>query len=166
MPKFRPMSQDDIISVLNIQVECYPAAILEDEAIIRARLASTPDSAWVAEDVDGVCAHLVAYPSVVGNITPLGGLFNLPERADSLYLHDLAVGSKAKGLGLGPQLVRHACEQAVADGLKYSALVSVQDSRGFWSRLGYSVLDGLGLNQLASLRSYGKPSWYMVKELA
>lgn len=165
MHKFRLMTQADVAQVLDIQAQCYPARLLEDEATIRARLDSAPDSAWVAEQKNRACAYLVGYRSVVGNITPLDSPFDIPAQTDSLYLHDLAVGKSAQGLGLGPQLVDMACGKARAEGLKYSALVSVQDSLNFWKRLGYEVMEELGVNQTANLHSYGHASLYMVRSL-
>lgn len=165
MHKFRLMTQGDVAQVLDIQAQCYPARLLEDEATIRARLDSAPDSAWVAEYKNRACAYLVGYRSVVGNITPLSSPFDIPAQTDSLYLHDLAVDKSAQGFGLGPQLVDMAWEKARAEGLKYSALVSVQDSLNFWKRLGYEVMEELCVNQTANLHSYGPASSYMVRLL-
>jgi hypothetical protein len=55
-------------------------------------------------------------------------------KPDALYLHDLAVHPAASGLGLGPQLVRHAWAHAVQAGWRQSTLVSVQASVGFYNR--------------------------------
>lgn len=159
------MDHADVADVLDIQRQCYPAHLLEDETTIRIRLDSAPNSAWVAEDKNGASAYLVGYRSVVGNITPLSSPFDIPAQTDSLYLHDLAVGNSAQGLGLGPRLVGFAWEKARAEGLKYSALVSVQDSLKFWKRLGYDVMEDIHPSQTASLHSYGQESWYMVKQL-
>lgn len=159
------MTQDDVDQVLRIQAQCYQPATVEDEAVIRARLDSAPASAWVAEDAAGVCAYLAAYCSRVGKLTPLAGRFEIADAADSLYLHDLAVAPRAAGRGLGPALVAHACGYARDEGLAHSSLVSVQDSRPFWTRLGYAVWDGLDEIQRARLQSYERPAWYMVRRL-
>lgn len=159
------MFQTDVPAVLNVQRECYAAVTLEDEATIRARLDTAPDSAWIAEDERGVCAYLVCYRSSVGKVTPLGGHFDIPRDPDSLYLHDLAISRRGKGAGTGSMLVRHALAQAAVEGLRYSTLVSVQDSRPFWQRLGYEVFEPLERAQSTNLRSYEGQAWYMVKAL-
>ena len=85
------MHVDDVPRVLTIQRACYAPETVEAEAVIRRRLAVAPDTAWVAENEDGVCAYLVGYRSQFGKLTPLGGDFEPIADGDSLYLHDLAV---------------------------------------------------------------------------
>ena len=54
MYQLRAMQERDIPAVLAIQEESYAAEVLEDEAVIRSRLATFPQLAWVAEDDEGV----------------------------------------------------------------------------------------------------------------
>ncbi len=165
MYQLRPMQERDIPAVLAIQEQCYAAEVLEEEAVIRSRLAACPQLAWVAEDARGVCGYLFAYRSRLGKVTPLDGEFQPHDEADCLYLHDLAVASRAAGRGIGPALVRHNLQQARSAKLRYSALVSVQDSAGFWSRLGYAAHDELEPRQADNLASYRIPAVYMVQSL-
>lgn len=165
MCELRPMMPDDVRAVFAIQAECYPAALIEDESSIRARLDASPDSAWLAEDEAGVCAYLVAYRSLVGKVTPLGGAFDVAADPATLYLHDLAVARRARGRRVAQALVGLACAQARAEGLAHSSLVSVQDSREFWQRHGYAVVGALAPRELANLETYGGQGVYMVKRL-
>lgn len=165
MRRIRLMKEADLSAVTRVQAECYSAFMQEDEPTIRARLLLSPDTAWVAEDESGVCAYLVGYRSVVGKVTALNGLFKIPQGADTLYLHDLAVSRRCKGHGVGTALVRSASRSAEEEGLAYSALVSVQGSREFWQRLEYRVWDDLESDQLANLQTYEGPAYYMVKRL-
>lgn len=161
----RKMHARDIAHVLAIQHESYSPDILETEAVIRARLSEAGEHALVAEDADGVCGYLFAYQSRVGKVTPLDGAFQPHPQADCLYLHDLAVARRAGGRGIGPALVQHNLGQAKARRMRYSALVSVQDSHGFWSRLGYRRHDELEQPQAKNLASYRIPAVYMVRAL-
>jgi predicted N-acetyltransferase YhbS len=161
----RPMGEHDIPAVLAIQAESYAEQLLESAEIIRQRLLACPELAWVAEDARGVCAYLFGYRSRTGKVTPLDGAFTEPEAADCLYLHDLAVSRRAAGRGIGPALVQRLLEQGRASHLRYSALVSVQDSEPFWSRLGYSAAAELERSQQRNLASYGVPAVYMVRSL-
>ena len=56
---------------------------------------------------------------------------------DTLYLHDMAVLPGMAGQGLARRLLQPLWEQAAAQGLRQSALVSVQGSEGYWQRHGY-----------------------------
>ena len=162
----RPMLPADIASVVRIQSHCYLPDNIESEAVIRARLASAPDTTWVAEVNGAVCAYLVGYRSRLGQVGALGDGFAPAEVPDCLYLHDLAVGPQARGLGLGPRLVAHALAQARREGLAWAALVSVQGSQGFWRQRGFTAsrLDDPG--QALALASYaGGPACYMTQAL-
>lgn len=165
MNKIRRMNPDDISAVLRIQGECYPPSMNEEATTILGRLEAAPDTAWVAEDGDGVAAYLVAYRSILGTVTPLGSSFFLPAVANCLYLHDLAVSRRARGTGTAMALVSLACDMAQAEGLPYSALVSVQASKAFWTKLGYTPIDELEAAQINNLASYDPPQCYMVRPL-
>ncbi|HYF77656.1 MAG TPA: GNAT family N-acetyltransferase [Symbiobacteriaceae bacterium] len=165
MLHIRRMTQGDVAFVNHVQVDCYSPFMQEDEATIRARFLLAPDTAWVAEDEGGVCAYLVGYRSVVGKVTPLNAVFELPECPDALYLHDLAVAPRGKGRGIGKALVQAACDQAVAEGLGYAALVSVQNSKAFWERLGFAEWARLHEDQRENLHTYEGPAYYMVRDL-
>lgn len=165
MQPLRPMCESDVPAVMAIQQACYPGLLLEDESVIRARLARCPRHAWVAEDSEGVCAYLFAYPSRLGCITPFDGVFQPAEAPDCLYLHDLAVSPRATGRGLGPALTGLAMAAAGQHGLRYSALVSVQDSAAFWARQGFVAHEQLSAEQQRQLASYRMPAVYMVRSL-
>ena len=155
----------DIAAVMQVQAACYAIEMNEAESVMAARAARVPDFAWVAEDAQGVCAYLLAYPSRLGRLTQLGADFAPLLQADCLYLHDLAVAPRAAGQALGARLVRHAWQFARRCGHRSSALVSVQDSRSFWERLGYAACVPHEAQELAKLSSYAQPCCYMSKTL-
>jgi GNAT superfamily N-acetyltransferase len=113
----------------------------------------------------GVCGYLFAYPSRMGRVTPLGAGFDTAPDADTLYLHDLALAPRAHGRGLARRLVVHLLEQAERSGMAWSALVSVQDTAGFWRALGYEAAGDPGPDARAALASYPGTAHYMVKRL-
>ncbi|HTD04048.1 GNAT family N-acetyltransferase [Undibacterium sp.] len=161
----RLMTDADIDQVCAIQQEAYVPDMVEARAVLHGRLAACGGTCWVAEDEYGLCAYLFAYRSLHGLVSPLGYAFRHAQDADSLYLHDLAVSQRVAGQGVGALLVRLALQQALACGLRYSCLVSVQSSKVFWNRLGYQEQDVADQAQRASLDSYTGPAWYMVRAL-
>ena len=162
----RPMLPTDIPSVVRIQSHCYLLDNIESEAVIRARLASAPDTAWVAERDGAVCAYLVGYRSRLGQVGALGDGFEPATDPNCLYLHDLAVGPQARGLGLGPLLVAYALAQAVREGLAWAALVSVQGSQAFWRQQGFTAMRLDDRDPLQALASYaGGQACYMTQAL-
>lgn len=156
------MRAADLDGVLAVQAHCYPAPMQEAGGVVAARLRAAPDSVLVAEDGEGVCAYLFAYPSLLGKVTALGAAFALPAAPDTLYLHDLAVAPRAHGRGLGRRLVQAMLAVGVRRGLAHSALVSVQDSQAFWESFGYAA----GPEQdPAPLDGYGSGALYMTRLL-
>lgn len=163
--RVRAMRADDLQAVLAVQLACYGAGFVEDGALIARRLAAAPHTGWVVERAGAVQAYLAAYPSVLGKLTPLHGEFEVAPAANALYLHDLAVHPSAAGLGLGPQLVRHAWAHAMQAGWAHSTLVSVQASVGFWVRQGYAATTPAGDEQQARLATYPGDAVYMARRL-
>ncbi|WBY03154.1 GNAT family N-acetyltransferase [Ramlibacter tataouinensis] len=162
----RAMTEADLGAVLAIQAECYGPAMNETRETVLARLRAFPHTAWVAHDTQGACAYLVAYESRLGRVTALGGDFRRSERADSLYLHDLAVSPRAKGRGAGRLLVEQALQQARHAGLAHSCLVSVQDSQAFWRSFGYEPRLELPAESQPALQTYGPGACYMARAIA
>ncbi|MCQ9616074.1 GNAT family N-acetyltransferase [Paenalcaligenes niemegkensis] len=161
----RPMVAADIEAILAIQADAYFGEEQEEETVISVRLDTAPDTAWVAQAGQGLQAYLVTYPSRLGALTALGENFQCAADPDCLYLHDLAVLSAAKGTGMGLALINKAIRYAEDQGYPFSALISVQNSVGFWQRQGYSVVEKLSPQQQARLATYTGPAYYMSKRL-
>lgn len=165
MLTLRPMIPDDLPAVLAIQQACYVAAMNESAATLLARLDAAPRHAWVASLGGKVGAYLVGYPSRLGSITELDTPFRVAEQPDCLYLHDLAVAPDFSGLGAGRCLVQHALAAARTEGLGAAALVSVQNSRDYWAKLGFASPAMLNAAQRACLATYPAPAYYMARPL-
>lgn len=162
----RLMREDDIPAIMRIQAQAYNEFTQESQEVILARLRQVPDLAFVAEDAQGVCGYLFSYRSTLGAITPLDAVFDPANDPDCLYLHDLAVATRAGGRGIGPALVKRKLSLAAQDKLPYSALVSVQGSAPFWARMGYHICHNLTDQQQQILATYDGPAVYMTRDLA
>ncbi len=162
----RPMSFDDIDAVIAIESEYYVGDLVEPARVIGARLRDFPDTAWVVEDAQGVCAYLAAYPSRLGKVTPLGSEFPRYEQPETLYLHDMAVLRRAAGRGYGSRLARWALDFGRREGLPYSSLVALPDAAAFWERLGYRKTALTETQQQDRLKNYTSGACYMVLPLS
>lgn len=163
--QIRAMRLEDLDAVLAVQAVCYPPSMQEAGAVLRARIHAAADTCVVAEDGNGICGYLFAYPSSRGLVTPLGAEFAPARDADTLYLHDLAVMPRAHGRGLARRMAAHLLEQAQSRGFAWSALVSVQDTAGFWSTLGYRIDDAASPAARTALAGYPGLARYMVRTL-
>jgi GNAT superfamily N-acetyltransferase len=113
-----------------------------------------------------MCGYLFAYRSQLGKVTALGGFFEPEPEGDCLYLHDLAISPRFMGRRVAIRLVQHAWARAWDTGLRASALVAVQGSAPFWSRLGYTSQPALAAEQAARLETYEGEAHYLVKHFA
>ena len=154
--------------LLAVQRACYGAGFLESAEVFARRLASPVNCSLVVEMDGQVGAYLAACHAVQGRVTPLQGDFEpvaAPGRADTLYLHDLAVLPALAGQGMAQALLQPLWQQAIAQGLRYSALVSVQGSEAYWARQGYAGLPPGTASGRTGLASYGEGAVYMVRRL-
>jgi N-acetylglutamate synthase-like GNAT family acetyltransferase len=111
-----------------------------------------------------VVGYGIAYPWVKGSIPPLGALIGaLPDAADLIYLHDLALFPETRGTGAAGGFVAWLVKHARVAGWPRIALVAVNDAAPFWARQGFAAVDSPDLR--AKLASYGDDARYMVREL-
>lgn len=153
------MLPTDLDAVLRIQAACYPAPMQEPAAVVAARMAAAHGICMVGIHESIVRGYLFAYPSRLGLVTDLNAPFNVTQRPDTLYLHDLAIAPCALGRGLARALVDEALHLARTLGLAHAALVSVQDSERFWHALGWRAAS----THDAGLHTYPPGALYMVR---
>lgn len=159
------MHSGDLPQLESIQTLCYPAHYLESAAVLRARFARAPRTAWVAAVGELAQAYLVGYPSRLQRIAPLNSVFVPSAEADTLYLHDLAVAPTLAGQGVGPRLVALALDAARAAGLRHAALVAVGNAAPFWQRQQFVPHRLVSPAATAALASYGSEAVYMTRPL-
>lgn len=160
------MQESDIGNVLRIQAEAYTDVMQESETVFRSRFLSAPGTAWVVERERSLCAYLVAYKSAPGIVSPWGSEFSHSENASALYIHDLALGVAARGLRMGQWLVEQMMVQARLLEMEAIALVSVQNSKTFWQKMGFDTCVTLNPDQQQNLDTYAGDAFYMLRKLA
>lgn len=161
----RLMVERDIASVMRIQSEAYAENMREAESVIRARLLAVPDTTWVVEQQGEVVAYLVAYKSHLGQVSPWGAMLSHKSQAKTLYVHDLALGTRVRGLRLGHWLMGQVIATARSIGMHSIALVSVQDSQGFWQKMEFHSAESLAVEQHENLATYAGQAVYMTRTL-
>jgi len=163
----RALTVADLPGLLAVQQACYGTRFVEGAEVFARRLASPAQRSLVLRGADGaVLAYLAAYASRLGCITPLHGDFTATAQPDTLYLHDLAVLPACAGQGLAAALLATALDRARAEGLRHTALVSVQGSRHWWARRGYAVQGVADARQRRYLDGYGADARYMAFSLS
>ena len=122
----------------------------ESRAVFANRLALFAPGCFVCQTDDAIYGYLISHPWRRGQSVPLDTeLAALPDEADCLYLHDIALLPAARGKGasaLALQAVEQVARQA---GLTVLSLVALPGTEAYWSRQGFDA------RACAGLESYG-----------
>ncbi len=162
----RALTVADLPGLARVQRACYGDGLAESTEVFARRLASPANCSLVIAQGGRVLAYLAAYRSLLAKVTPLHGDFEAVAQPDTLYLHDMAVLPHLAGQGLPQRLLQPLWEQAMAHGLRQSALVSVQGSQAYWQRRGYAEHQLHDAVQRQRLASYGAQAVYMTALLS
>lgn len=162
--QWRPMTQDDLDGVVEVAALSFPDHP-EDRECFANRLQINPEGCFVlADEAGGVKGYLVAYPWVRHAAPALNTLIEaMPENAEVVYLHDLAIHPGLRGGGYTRPVIEALADAAKARGYPLISLVAVNNASAFWARNGFEVQrpDGMA----AKLASYGDDACYMERPL-
>ena len=166
-PGLRPLTAADLPAAEAIQEAVYLPIYRESAEILGSRLAIASTCCWGAFDKDdGLMAYILSHPWPAAAPPAIGTALGAPPPGDNWFIHDLAIGEAARGLGLGRALVRKAASAALALGLVRGDLIAVQGAGGFWTRMGYADPPDLPAALAAKVAGYGPEARYMTVRLA
>ncbi|MDQ5886727.1 MAG: hypothetical protein RL210_2332 [Pseudomonadota bacterium] len=134
----RPMQTSDLDAVLALQGTIYPSHYHEPRTVFASKLALAAEFCFVVTRENTLMGYLFAHPwlqtAPPALFTAIG---RVPDSADSLFIHDMALHPDCRSRSLGQQLLQSSLAAAAAAGLSCSTLVAVQDAARFWLRQGY-----------------------------
>lgn len=161
---WRPAHTSDLPAICAIAARIHPA-LPERPEVFAEKMRLYPDGCRVLVAGDDIAGYGLAHPWKRHQIPPLDRfLERLPEDADCLYVHDIAVLPDRRG-GVARAYMTGIAELARASHIATLALVSVYATRPLWERLGFrSVPADAALH--AKLASYGEGATYMLRDLA
>jgi len=151
---WRAMEQADMAAVTAVS-DAVHGDYTEPLDVYAERQNLFPEGCFVFDRGQGVEGYLIVHPWRHGGPPPLGELMGaLPEGADSLYLHDLALMPSARGTGAGAQGAAMALHVAAAHGWRDVYLLAVNGAETFWTSRGYAPVADAAL--MAQVRdTYG-----------
>ncbi len=160
--RWRAMTPADLDGVVRAAAEAFPNHP-EDRDCFADRLRLYPAGCCVLADAAGaVAGYLVAYPWRLDDAPALNArLAALPEDADVLYLHDLALTRAVRGAGHAGRGADLAVAMAREAGLARIALIAVNDAAPFWARQGFEPRHSPAM--AAKLAGYGPGALYMIR---
>jgi len=159
-----PFQPRHLAQALALQSQAYPAFLLEPEPAFASRLDVAAPFNLVVEREGQLLAYLLAHGWPRESPPPVGAVLDPVLSGDTLYLHDLAVSPKARGMGIGQALVAHCFDLAADAGLKRAELIAVEGAADFWQRLGFRT--GSPSPALATkVAQYGPTAQWMSRPL-
>jgi GNAT superfamily N-acetyltransferase len=161
---WRPMSEADLDAVAAIALVSFPDHF-EGRPMFANRLALAAQGCFVLAEDDGeALGYAVSYPWRIDSAPPVNSLIEaIPEDADVIYLHDLALHPDARRGGATRAIVELLADQARSRGWPAIALVAVNDAVGFWTKQSFEVRENAAVR--TKLVSYGPDARYMIRGL-
>ncbi|MHC4054351.1 GNAT family N-acetyltransferase [Bradyrhizobium sp. 25ACV] len=162
-PHWRPAHASDLPAISAIAARIHPA-LPESPEVLAEKMRLYPEGCRVLITGDEIAGYGLSHPWKQHRIPPLDGLLaRLPDDADCLYVHDVAVLPDFRG-GVVRPYVADVEQLARVSGIATLALVSVYATRPLWQRLGFRPVTADAALR-AKLASYGEGSTYMLRDL-
>ena len=151
---WRPMTSEDISSVYNISLCLH--SLYEDPEIFQERRSLSKGS-YVLVVAEKVVGYLISHPYRKDTYPPLNTLIHeIPENADTWYIHDLAILPEFRGRGMVRLVLEEVKALALVQGIQEMSLVSVYGTEAFWTKMGFrlgpNVSYGTQMKQELSIR--------------
>lgn len=162
---WRAMQAEDMGAVSGVS-DAVHGHYTEPRAVYAERRELYPAGCFVFDTGGVVTGYLIVHPWRHEAPPALGAMIDsLPDDADCLYLHDLALLPDMRGSGAGAAGTRLALDLALAGGFDAVYLLAVGGADAFWASRGFSPVPDAML--AARLRDdYGPEVVYMRRMLA
>lgn len=174
---WQPLAEDDLETVAAIAARLHPS-LPERTIVFAEKLRLFPDGCrrlvWSAAMSQGTMpegpmqGYALSHPWTLARPPKLDRLLGaLPEPADCLFLHDVAVLPAARGRGAAGALLAHITAVAVTRRLSALALIAAYGSDRLWRRFGFEDVPAGAMTEegRASLAGYGADVRYLRRAL-
>lgn len=163
-PHWRHARATDIEAISAIAAQIH-SELPERGDVLSEKIRLYPDGCRVLATGNEIAGYGLAHPWMQQQIPPLDDfLGQIPDAADCLYVHDVAVMPDVRG-GMARAYITEIEQLSRSSGITTLALVSVYGTHVLWKRLGFEpVTPDAALR--AKLASYGASATYMLRELA
>ncbi|MBR0957679.1 GNAT family N-acetyltransferase [Bradyrhizobium japonicum] len=163
-PHWRPAHAFDLPAIGAIAARIHPD-LPESLEVFAEKMRLYPDGCRVLAGDDEIAGYGLSHPWKQHRIPPLGDLLaRLPDDADCLYVHDVAILPDFRG-GVLRAYIADIEQLARSSGITVLALVSVYATWPLWEHLGFRAVTA-DAELRAKLASYGKGATYMLRDLA
>ena len=161
------MKQSDLADVCRIASLCHPD-FPEEDAVLEEKFNLSPLSCFILSDNESstasVFGYCLAHPYKLNSIPALDQLLHkLPEKCNTLYIHDLALLPEAQGGGNGKKAVELLVAVAERENFNKLSLVAVHGAQLFWQKNGFKLVKVSEMLK-QKLLTYSEDARYMVQQ--
>lgn len=162
-PLWREMVESDLPTIWQIASICHPS-FPETDSVLSEKFYLSPCTCLVlSTDRGKPVGYLLAHPYRLQNVPPLNRLLTaIPDDADALFIHDLALLPDFRCRGLARKAVSIVKKRAAKASFKNLSLIAVNGSTGFWEKQGFRVVEP-SVALAEKLQAYSDDAVYMVK---
>jgi ribosomal protein S18 acetylase RimI-like enzyme len=152
------ITSEEIASVLGIQRDCYGEGYIEDSRTFTRMITVYPKGCLGVTVGGSLAAYAFFHPYRDNVVKPLDLSLVLSGTEDCMYLHDIAVHHRHRGMGFTRMLMERVDHETRRGGFDVQCLVAVQNSQEFWRKHGFKTV--------RMIESYGdSPAYYMKRNL-
>lgn len=136
--KIVPAKLSDIPELHRIEVSVYPPHLAESPEVLASRIQVAPDFCAAAKLDQEYIAYILAHPWTDSSSPGLGVITaSIPENADVIHLHDLAVLPQMQGKGVSRLMLAWLETEVLNRGFTTITLVAVNGADTFWTVMGF-----------------------------
>lgn len=162
-PRWRPMRRADLAAVERIGEELH-ADLPERPEVVAEKFDRFPRGCLTLAIGEDIVGYGLSHPWRLRSAPKLDSFLGpLPDPAECLFIHDVAVLPRARGHDAAGCYVGRIALLAAELGVAALALVSVYGTHEMWARHGFRAMGAADLD--AALSAYGRTARYMVKAL-
>lgn len=158
--EWQPLRVGDLPDVIRIAAQLHPG-LPERAEVLAEKIRLAPGTCCKLIRAGRCAGYGIAHPWQLEAIPPLDAFFEkIPEPAECLYVHDIAILPAARGSGAAAAYLARLKQIARASALRALALTSVYGTSTLWSRFGFVAQSSPALTE--KLHSYGSSAVYMM----
>ncbi len=134
------MREEHLNQAHGIQGRCYIEEYQESIESLNVKLRAYPAGCiGIKRLSDGLMVgYIIFFPWVSGAVVPLNASqILIPNPPNCLYIHDFCLLPEVRGFRLGEKIMKMVVQHALSLNIKKLALISVQNSQGFWKKMGF-----------------------------
>ena len=162
--KIRGANEHDMDRILEIQSKCFRPGYHESRDSLFSKIKSSSDTCIIAVVGNEIAGYFFSVPTDFYEPPVFNSTQHiLNSTPDCLYLHDLSVDPKFRGMGIGSILLERLHEKAKEKSLNKLSLIAIDGLVPYWSKNGFSVVTVIPQKLSDCLQSYGKSCTYMLK---